>query len=145
MRLILSRKGFDSASGGCPSPILPDGSLLSLPIPDSASSIPYAALEWRGVNVGQMVADLTGDPKWPNQHAHVDPDLDPQAYPRADGWRPLFGQMGAAQGHLRKQGVAPGDLFLFFGLFRPVEKKQGAWRFVKRSAAQHALWGLVAG
>ena len=25
MRLILSRKGFDSSSGGCPSPIFPDG------------------------------------------------------------------------------------------------------------------------
>lgn len=28
MRIILSRKGFDSAAGGCPSPILPDGRLF---------------------------------------------------------------------------------------------------------------------
>ena len=34
MKVVLSRKGFDSASGGCPSPILPDGTLLSLPIPE---------------------------------------------------------------------------------------------------------------
>ena len=33
MRVILSRKGFDSQYGGMPSPILPDGTLLSLPIP----------------------------------------------------------------------------------------------------------------
>ena len=33
MKVILSRKGFDSANGGIPSPILPDGTLLSLPIP----------------------------------------------------------------------------------------------------------------
>ena len=33
MKVILSRKGFDSSNGGCPSPILPDGTLLSLPIP----------------------------------------------------------------------------------------------------------------
>ncbi|WP_454862743.1 Nmad3 family putative nucleotide modification protein [Pseudomonas hormoni] len=30
MQIILSRKGFDSAAGGCPSPILPDGRLFSL-------------------------------------------------------------------------------------------------------------------
>nr|WP_275450862.1 hypothetical protein [Pseudomonas syringae] len=39
MRIILSRKGFDSAAGGCQGPILPDGRLFSLPIPDKASSI----------------------------------------------------------------------------------------------------------
>jgi len=38
MRVILSRKGFDSSFGGCPSPILPDGTLLSLPIPEMAYS-----------------------------------------------------------------------------------------------------------
>ena len=32
-KLILSRKGFDSGSGGCPSPIFPDGTVFSLPIP----------------------------------------------------------------------------------------------------------------
>lgn len=29
----------------------------------------------------------------------------------------LVGQSGSAQGHLRKQGVGIGDVFLFFGLF----------------------------
>ncbi len=33
MKVILSRKGFDSSYGGYPSPILPDNSLLSIPIP----------------------------------------------------------------------------------------------------------------
>ena len=33
MKVILSRKGFDSQYGKMPSPILPDGTLLSLPIP----------------------------------------------------------------------------------------------------------------
>ena len=143
MRLILSRKGFDSASGGCPSSIMPDGSMLSLPIPDPASRIPYAALEWRGVNVGQLVADLTGDPERRTHRAHLDPDIDPQVFARTVGWRPLFGQTGGAQGHLRNQDVGPGDLFLFFGLFRRVEKNQGAWRFVKGSPKQHVLWGWL--
>ena len=34
MKLILSRKGFDSSCGEQASPIMPDGTLLSLPIPD---------------------------------------------------------------------------------------------------------------
>ena len=33
MKIILSRKGFDSSSGGGPSPIV-DGRCLSLPIPE---------------------------------------------------------------------------------------------------------------
>ena len=33
MKLIFSRKGFDSSAGGIPSPILPDGRMISLPIP----------------------------------------------------------------------------------------------------------------
>jgi hypothetical protein len=32
-KVILSRKGFDSSCGGYPSPILPDGTMISLPIP----------------------------------------------------------------------------------------------------------------
>jgi hypothetical protein len=32
-----------------------------------------------------------------------------------------LGQVGAAQGHLRNQGVGPGDHFLFFGLFADPE------------------------
>ena len=39
MRIILSRKGFDSSSGGVPSPIFPDGTTLSLFIPDKLSRI----------------------------------------------------------------------------------------------------------
>lgn len=33
MKVIFSRKGFDSSYGGYPSPILPDNSLISIPIP----------------------------------------------------------------------------------------------------------------
>lgn len=33
MKVILSRKGFDSANGGIVSPVFPDGRMLSFPIP----------------------------------------------------------------------------------------------------------------
>jgi len=32
LKVILSRKGFDSSNGGCPSPIMPDNTLLSFPM-----------------------------------------------------------------------------------------------------------------
>lgn len=46
-KIILSRKGFDSKYGGIPSPILPDGAMLSFPIPANSKetvSLTYEAL-----------------------------------------------------------------------------------------------------
>jgi hypothetical protein len=39
MKVILSRKGFDSGYGGIPSPVLPDGTMLSLPIPSKGDKV----------------------------------------------------------------------------------------------------------
>ncbi|SHF91995.1 hypothetical protein SAMN04487965_2954 [Microbulbifer donghaiensis] len=147
MRLILSRKGFDSSAGGCPSPIFPDGSLYALPIPDSNSRIQYGDINRAGDNgddIGALVEDLTRGKITADMGAHLDPDMHTDALPRRPDWRPLLGQTGAAQGHLRKQGVGAGDLFLFFGLFRLVERIEGRWRFVKNAPARHILWGWLA-
>ena len=149
MRLILSRKGFDSQSGGCPSPIFPDGTLYSLPIPGRHSQIKYRDIRHGDTNIGKVVKDLTHRHKPKNRigaksRAHLDPDINHSAYsPRKKGWHPLFGQSGAAQGHLDNQGVRIGDLFLFFGLFQEVEKTSNAWRFVKDAPRQHILWGWL--
>ncbi len=59
MRIILSRKGFDSSAGGCPSPIFPDGRLFSLPIPDKTSPIVYSEIHYDDIDVGQLVSQLT--------------------------------------------------------------------------------------
>ena len=48
MKVILSRKGMDSESGRMASPILPDGTLLSLPIPDRKSNKTYEDIQFRG-------------------------------------------------------------------------------------------------
>ena len=143
MRLVLSRKGFDASSGGCPSPIFPDGAMLSLPIPDKDSDISYSVLSPRGMDVGRLVAELSGNVNRANRFAHLDPDLESGAIPRSPGWRPLLGQTGAAQGHLRKQGVGVGDLLLFFGLFQRVEQSGGVWRFVRNARKLHVLWGWL--
>ncbi|MFD1217642.1 Nmad3 family putative nucleotide modification protein [Microbulbifer celer] len=143
MKLILSRKGFDFAAGGCPSPILPDGRLCSLPIPDSQSRLHYRDLTVNGMNAGDLIADLTRNPDRANETAHLDPDLDPATRSRAKGWRGLLGQDGTAQSHLRNQSVDSGDLFLFFGLFRRVEQVDGCWRFIKSAPARHVIWGWL--
>ena len=81
MRLILSRKGFDSGSGGCPSPIFPDSRMLSLPIPDRNSRVAYQEIEEQGVHIGQLVVDLSGDTRRLRQYAHLDPDQGKRASP----------------------------------------------------------------
>lgn len=143
MRLILSRKGFDSSAGGCPNPVLPDGSALSLPIPDSQSPVRYESVCHQGESIGTLVEDLTRGKVSRRDGAHLDPDLVHDAYERSPEWQPVLGQHGQAQSHLMKQGVGQGDLFLFFAVFRSVECQEGCWRFVPGSRPFHGLWGWL--
>lgn len=73
MKLILSRKGFDSSAGGVPSPILPDGRLLALPIPDAASTIRYADISFDGAPLSRLVEPLTRGKITAEHGAHLDP------------------------------------------------------------------------
>ena len=143
MKLILSRKGFDSSAGGVPSPIFPDGQMLSLPIPDDQSVIRYGDIRYFGGSMGNLVASLTKQRITADHHAHLDPDLIKTSITRSRGWQPLFGQTGSAQSHLRNNGVGPGDLFVFFGLFRTVELQDGVWRWAKESNPKHVIWGWM--
>ncbi len=144
-KLILSRKGFDSKFGGCPSPIFPDGTMYSLPIPSPGASITYGDLHHGNINIGQAVEDLTRRRSRLNARdgAHLDPDVRPNARRRENGWRGLFGQTAAAEGHLENRGVGVGDVFLLFGLFREVEKSGTGWRFVRGKPQRHILWGWL--
>lgn len=143
MKLIFSRKGFDSYSGGKPSPILPDGRMVSLPIPDKQSPIRYADISWHEYNLGSLVSDLT-DGRIPGTYrAHLDPDLYRDSIPRLPKWAPIFGQTGSAQGHLRKNRVEGGDIFLFFGLFRHVVHTFGRFEWNIGSPLRHVLWGWL--
>jgi Nucleotide modification associated domain 3 len=142
MKLILSRKGFDSAHGGCPSPIL-DRRLCSLPIPDKESPTPYEKISFDGVSIAQIVQDLTRGRVRCGDGAHLDPDLRSDALPRAAGWHPIFGQAAAAQSHLAKQAIGPGDLFLFFGGFRRAEHVGGRFRFVPSAPKLHVIFGWL--
>ena len=143
MRIILSRKGFDSALGGVPSPVLPDGTLVSLPIPYAHSPYTYGDLRAAGLDAGRLVEQLTRGRLPRTQHTHLDPDLRADSLPRPAGWRPLFGQAGAAQTHLARQGVGPGDLFLFFGWFRQTERVHGAYRYARSAPDLHVIYGWL--
>ena len=142
MRLMLSRKGYDSSTGGCPSPIFPDGELCSLPIP-SADDLRLEEVGHRGRNLGDVASQLSGDTHRATSGTHLDPDLDAGARPRLAGWRPCFGQTLAAQAHLENRGVGPGDLFLFFGWFREVETVDGRWRFRSGAPDIHCIFGWL--
>ncbi|MEX0776295.1 MAG: hypothetical protein WD042_11370 [Phycisphaeraceae bacterium] len=145
MKLILSRKGFDTGkhAGGCPSPILPDGRMVSLPIPLPSAVISYGEIERDGQSIGPMVEQLTGG-RIPQKHlAHLDPDLVEQSLPRRAGWRPIFGQVNQAQSHLRNCKVGPGDLFLFFGLFRRTRMFEGQLTWVRGEHPRHVIWGWL--
>ena len=60
-------KGFDSSSGGFPSPII-DGEPISLPIPYPSSNVSYQHL-----NLGKIVKDLTGRKLTDKDLCHNDP------------------------------------------------------------------------
>lgn len=143
MKLILSRKGFDSAAGGVASPILPDGTMLSLPIPDRRSPIRYSDIRLQGHDIGKVVEDLTRGKKKAHFGAHLDPDVVASAYARGPGWRPIFGQAGGEQSVLTRECVGPGDLFLFFGWFRDVEHAGASLRYRKGAPDLHVIWGWM--
>lgn len=143
MRLILSRKGFDSTSGGCASPILPDGRLLTLPIPSAGGLVRYRDLEHETIDIGQLVHDLSRGKVTPDTTAHLDPDLAAATLSREEGWAPAFGQVDTAQVHLSNQRVGLGDLFMFFGWFREVGLEGGRWRFLRGAPDLHVLFGWL--
>ena len=106
MKVIFSRKGFDSAAGGGPSPIV-GGKPVSLPIPSGG----FSATTYGDLGLGELARTASRGALGPDDFCHYDPMF------RANGTC-LFGQCSAAQTHLANQGVKPGDVFLFFGLFR---------------------------
>jgi len=151
MKIILSRKGFDSESGGWPSPILPDGRLISLPIP-SEDFIHYSDVKVdRSKTYYDLMKELMESINYKNKKipltaktgCHLDPDINFSAKERDKQWRPLFGQIGSAQGHLNKQSVRENDLFLFFGTFQKTVQEHGKLRFDPKEKEKHVIFGYL--
>lgn len=108
MRIVFSRKGFDSGSGGFPSPII-DGRPISLPIPTQRRSV----TTYGDLGLGDIVEHVTRGRLTRMSLCHHDPMF--------DAGHCALGQTGAAQAHLDRNGVTAGDMFLFFGLFADEE------------------------
>lgn len=105
MHIVFSRKGVDTGAGGCASPIV-NGRARSLPIPapSGRSATTYAML-----GLGDLIERQSRERLNRDTLCHADPEF--------HAGRVAFGQVSAAQSHLRNQGVGSDDVFLFFGLF----------------------------
>lgn len=127
MKIIFSRKGFDSSYGGGSSPIMPNGELLSIPIPTNVKGrekgIAYSQLRYGNSSYLDLMEELGLTIPKPTT-CHLDPDLLPGIFPRKKGWQGAFGQHGAALSHLINEKVEVGDLFLFFGTFKRTSQKE---------------------
>ena len=142
-KLILSRKGFDTATGGIPSWIYQER-LYSIPIPEAGSGVFYDDLQFNeNCSYLKVMKDL-GVKCY--SEAHLDPDISRHILPkRPNNWRPAFGQHGAALSHLlqSKFAVKTGDLFLFFGWFKEIELHKGRFRYVKHAIDIHQIFGWL--
>jgi hypothetical protein len=162
MKIILSRKGFDSAHGGIASPVFPGGEMLSFPIPgtdDKKDYIKYSDLWFDGIDLAQILCDLGYKEERYSQYCHLDPDLvEGRRKDKVDGWTAAFGQINQSAKYLQNQQVSAGkdgedgDLFLFFGNFHHVEEKDGKFSYVRRSENNtddyrgntfQAIWGYM--
>lgn len=142
MKIIFSRKGFDDAYGGSPSPIMPDGKLLSLPIPTKKKEIgfKYSELHYSDRSYTQLIKEL--GIKLSSKNCHLDPDLElNRTKPKA--WKSAFGQQGAAAKHLLNQGVGVGDLFLFFGSFKRTYVSAKSKLQFENDFPRHIMFGYL--
>ncbi len=93
--------------------------------------------------MGDLVASLSRGRIRESEGAHLDPDLSARVCPRPEGFRGAFGQCGAAARHLEREGVGRGDLFLFFGWFREVERTAKGFAFRRGAPDLHLLFGWL--
>src|SRR5258707_756229 len=102
MKIILSRKGFDSSTGRRPSFITQKGELVTLPIPDRPNAkhnTTYQAITTPIGSLGQILPAIKARTKGKpsqlltgNELAHLDPDLAKNSISRPSGkWVGAFG------------------------------------------------------
>lgn len=144
LKIIISRKGFDAENGGTASPVMPDGAMLSMPIPQDFDECEYSQISYRGKTYAEIWDDLKKTKKGYSPRCHLDPDLRKNI--RTDvpeGWKPMFGQCDGAETHLENNNVGVGDVFLFFGWFKKAEEKNGKLSYKKGEKDFHALYGFL--
>jgi len=152
MKLILSRKGFDSQYGGIPSPII-DNHLISLPIPNDsndcccnvANSIPLDGIFYDNMSLRQIWDDLSPNAV-KSEYCHYDPVLKHNLV--ANGVAPSACDIADVQGDQPSNNgdreINEGDLFVFFDTFRAAERKaDGGIQYKEGSKAAYMLFGFL--
>lgn len=150
MKIILSRKGFDSTAGGFPSLIFPDNQLFSIPIPSSSSHCDYSRLTFKYGDepIHNILNQVTNrrirsgnryecDYAQAVQGCHHDPMI------VLESNRLTLGQTGRAEAHLRSQGIATGDIFLFYGWFKRTELIHDHWTYDHSERDIHLIWSWM--
>ena len=148
-KIILSRKGFDSQNGGFPSPVFPDGTMFSIPIPGKLNRETYKDLDFKynNIPISEILNDITNrsiringirknaDYTETKFRCHYDPQTINNFF--------TLGQTGSALSHLNKQNVGKGDVFVFYGLFRKVEfnQKNNKWKY--KDKPFHCIFGYM--
>jgi len=153
MKIIFSRKGFDSAAGGYASPIFPDGTLWSIPIPDNNNKMCYKDLKftYESESISNILNDfchkrlVTAGKGAPCDYASEDTKChyDPQLMRDGNSKRIVLGQADAADGHLREHKVGKDDIFLFYGWYKEIKKTNNKWKYVRKTPDLHLIWGYM--
>lgn len=147
MKVILSRKGFDSSNGGIVSPIIDGENMISFPIPSNDGD-KYDDLYYGNDPYSRILRDL----KYKDGvTCHVDPDLDlSRRISTIAEWEPIFGQINSSATYLLNTvKVEAGDLFLFFGNFHHVTKIDETYTYIRNSGDFYkdhdlqVIWGYL--
>ena len=127
MRVILSRKGLDSAFDTLANMLIfsydseqkkPNAEMVMLPIPDKASKTTYNYLNFcNNISKSKKILDALNQYKNIDKETtcHVDPNI--VNFFMKKKFLGSIGQVDQAQTHLENHKVGVGDLFIFFGLF----------------------------
>lgn len=142
MKIILSRKGFDSSYGGCPSPVLPNKTMISMPIPGgNDNGLKYSDIKYKETSYKTIWDNLYPKHNTDTPYCHLDPDIrSVTRKEHIDNWVKAFGQTDKAQRHLKNNGVDVGDLFLFFGWFRKTDEN---FTYLPKEYDKHIIYGYL--
>lgn len=161
MKIVFSRKGFDSSYGGFPSIILPEemgSKMISFPIPETnfaqcgwlASDLSFilndrSKLSLKDIFVQLGIADKIrlsgkGIANADDVKFHFDPEIQSVENIRSYA---AFGQSGAASSHLLSKGIESGDVFLFFGTFKKTLLEHGKITYDSAMHEIQAIWGYM--
>ena len=143
MKVIFSRKGFDTSYGKGSSPILPNNDMLSFPIPvtEKEKGTNINKLQINNCSYSKAFKQLY--PKRESYISHFDPDLNVLTKKnRHENWKGIFGQIGAASTHLQNEMIQIGDIFLFFGSFKSTFEYNNRLEFEKQHEF-HAIFGYL--